>query len=160
MDRSKSEAIEYWLETLATNQLAVFTSLDMHHSSATDALLAAHYSLQVVQVGRNLGEWLLSAEPGRCTFAAEQWILDQCREVNDHRLMFTGIDILFHPNLDGMSTRRIDPLSLFHRASRLAPVVVMWPGSFDGLILKYAEPTHNHYRSWRQPSGYIRDMNV
>jgi len=35
--------------------------------------------------------------------------------------------------------------------SRVARMVVAWPGSYLDDVLAYAVPDHSHYRTWRKP---------
>lgn len=154
-----SEAIEEWLEPNEQHRLAIIASLEVEHLIGHAAALEHGDSMRVVQVGRNLTEVLLAVETGRRAIAAEQRVLQHCRAAQGAPVVFARVDLLFHPQLDGRGASRLDPLVLFQRVSRVTPVLVMWPGSFDGTTLKYAVPEHRHYRHWTSPSAYIIDAN-
>jgi hypothetical protein len=65
--------------------------------------------------------------------------------------VMTNVDILFHPYLDRDTGFILNPLELFVRASRVAPIIAIWPGIYDDEILHYAVPSHYHHRYWRKP---------
>jgi len=57
--------------------------------------------------------------------------------------------LLFDPALE------LDTLRLLCDVSRVARMVVTWPGSYRDDVLAYAVPDHSHYRTWRRPEVSI-----
>lgn len=49
------------------------------------------------------------------------------------------IEILFDPQL------RLDPLKSLQQIARRHSLLVVWPGTYDGRYLTYAEPSHPEY---------------
>ena len=60
-------------------------------------------------------------------------------------LICTEIDLIFEPAL------QLDPLSLLGECSRLARLVVLWPGKCTADRLTYAVPEHSFFRIWPAP---------
>jgi len=111
---------------------------------AADELLST-YGWPRLSVGRELGVVLLSEMPRRRSRTARQWMPTRLREMAPGPVLCTEIDLLFD------STLELDPLSLMRDVSRVARMVVTWPGSYLDGVLAYAVPDHSHYRTWRKP---------
>jgi len=93
---------------------------------------------------------LLSETPQRRSRAARQWMKTHLREMSPDPILCTNIDLLFGLTLE------LDPLRLMRDASRVARLVVAWPGSYVNDVLAYAVPDHSHYRTWRKPEVLIK----
>ena len=155
MDRSTSAAIEAWLTVHDAQPLAIVVTLGIQAIPTFAESIRQRFAFPSAHVGSELGEVLLDSKPGRRIRDVERWLVGQCREANDRPLLLTDVDLLFHPNLDPGSSARLDQLALFTKASRMCPLLVLWPGEFDGSTLSYAVPEHGHYRYWRNPQAHI-----
>ena len=94
--------------------------------------LMTTYAWPRLSVGRELAAALLSEPPAQRPQAARRWLetrLGEMVEAGDDPVLCTEIDLLFEPAL------RLDPLRLLRDASRVARIVVIWPGSYDGDVL-------------------------
>ena len=117
--------------------------------------LTATYTWPRLSVGRELAAALLSEPPARRPQATRRWLearLCEMVSAGDEIVLCTEIDLLFEPAL------HLDPLRLLRDASRVARIVVVWPGSYDGDVLAYAVPAHSHYRTWRRPDVLIKQL--
>ncbi len=111
---------------------------------AVDELLST-YGGPRLSVGRELSAALLSEMPRRRSRTARQWMPTRLRGMAPGPVLCTEIDLLFDPALE------LDPLRLLCDVSRVARMVVAWPGSYRRDVLAYAAPDHSHYRTWRKP---------
>jgi hypothetical protein len=103
------------------------------------------YSWPHLSLGRELGAVLLSETPQRRARSARQWLPVRLGEMTPGPALCTEIDLLFEPTLE------LDPLRLLSDVSRIARLVVLWPGHYTDDALTYAVPEHSHYRAWRRP---------
>ena len=109
--------------------------------------LIGRHSWPALSLGLLLGEALLHVVPERRSAEVQHVIVGALRQPAPGPVVLTNIDILFEPALS------LDPLRLLRDLSRVAPIIVTWPGSFVDGVLAYAtaDPPHAHYRAWRQP---------
>ena len=107
------------------------------------------YGWPRLSVGRELSAVLLSEMPRRRSRTARRWMPTRLREMAAGPVLCTGIDLLFDPALE------LDTLRLLCDVSRVARMVVTWPGSYRDDVLAYAVPDHSHYRTWRKPGVSI-----
>ena len=112
--------------------------------SAKDELTST-YNWPRLSIGRELGAVLLSEMPQRRSRAACRWLPARLGEMAPGPVLCTEIDLLFEPTLE------LDPLRLLSDVSRIARLVVLWPGCYADDVLTYAAPEHSHYRAWRRP---------
>jgi len=155
MDRAGTRAVEDWLAAETIGRVLIVASLDVSTLDQIAEQFTAHGGVDRIRVGRDLGNALLGARPGRRAREAERWLRDRCLRDAGHPVLLTEIDILFHDELDGGASERLDPLALFNQTSRLTPIAVVWPGMYDGETLGYAVPGHGHYRHWHRPAAQI-----
>ena len=111
--------------------------------------LACYRNWPVLCVGSALSAPLISISPRQRSRTAQLLLRRRLDEAAPGPLMCTDIDLLFEPTL------QLDPLALFRRASRSLPLIVAWPGHYDGGVLSYAVPEHAHYRTWPDPQVRI-----
>ena len=114
--------------------------------------LAQDAAWPLVSVGEALADELLTEPPARWPRAAQRAIRQFVTGVRNPVVLYR-IDIMFEPQL------RLDPLVTFRETSRAIPLVVAWPGHYDGGILTYATPEHAHYRTWRDPQVGILPLH-
>jgi hypothetical protein len=95
-----------------------------------------------LSIGAELSATLLSVAPQQRARAAHAALFEIVRLLAPGPLLCTDIDLLFEPSL------ALDPLRLLRDTSRLATLIVLWPGTASGGTLAYAVPSHTHYRSW------------
>ena len=109
--------------------------------------LVAQYGWPVLSLGTVLSEALHPLVPERRPGQVQRVVMGAVQGRAPGPVLVTDIDILFEPSLS------LDPLRLLRETSRLAPLVVTWPGSFVQGVLAYAtaDPPHAHYRAWRRP---------
>lgn len=113
--------------------------------------LARDASWPLISVGAALSSELLTASPARWSRAARHGLRQLLSDVGPGPTVLLHVDLLFEPAL------RLDPLAIFRDTSRSVPLVVAWPGDYDGSTLSYAVPEHAHYRTWRDPQvGVLR----
>lgn len=98
--------------------------------------------LSILDIGRELGIFLLDVPQGERTRAIRHWFDQQVDTCERPPLVCCHIDFLFLPVLN------LDPLTMFRQAARRTKLVVLWPGEFSGRTLSYAVPGHKHYRTW------------
>ncbi len=108
---------------------------------ALDDMIHAR-SLSVLDVGKELGKFLLDVPQAERTRAIRHWFEHQIDESEPGPLVCKHIDFLFLPIMD------LDPFVMFRQASRRTKLFVLWPGEWSGKTLAYAVPGHNHYRTW------------
>jgi len=108
-----------------------------------DSLLAG-YRWPVLSIGATLGAALLSVAPQQRPRKTHTALVDAVRPHAPGPLLCLDTDLLFEPSL------ALDPLRLLRDTSRLATLVVLWPGSTTSGELAYAVPSHAHYRTWNR----------
>lgn len=112
--------------------------------SAMDDLVS-RYGWPGVPVSTRLAEALLRVPYADRPRNVSQILRNVAEGIDAEVLLFHEIDLLFEPSL------AVDPLAILRSISRIRPLVVTWPGSFDGGMLSYAVPEHAHYRTWSKP---------
>ena len=82
--------------------------------------------------------------------AATKCIEDILRQYTTEKiLLFSRFEILFLPEL------QIDPVRLFEAISKEQTIILLWPGTYDGGVLSYAEPWHREYREYASLDAVI-----
>ena len=114
------------------------------------AEISSRYALEAIHIGAELSAALIEVTPQQRPSVAHHWLTDRLRQGSRGPIIYGGIDLLFEPAL------RLDPFALFKNASRLSPVIVLWPGTYHEGVLAYAVPEHQHYRTWRELGSEIR----
>lgn len=99
----------------------------------------------IISLDGELSRPLLDLVISRRETEARELVLRVVQRYVPGPLVCVDIDALFEPQL------ALDPLSLLKEASRQAPLVVAWSGSFLDSTLTYAVPEHDHYHVWRHP---------
>jgi hypothetical protein len=122
----------------------LLTQTDVGRLNAADRYLSDRFGWPVLSISDQLGAVLLSVAPKRRSRIAGQAAADAIGQLAPGPVVCSHIDLLFEPALE------LDPLRLLREASRLAPMVVLWPGQYQARVLSYAVPEHAHYRTWRQ----------
>jgi hypothetical protein len=74
---------------------------------------------------------------------------DIVREERSDVVLLDNIELLFAAELAQ------DPLRLLQALSRNRTIVAVWPGTFDGKTLTYAEPAHPEARRYSAPQAVI-----
>jgi len=151
MDRAGTRAVEGWLAAETIGRVLIVASPDIGTLDQVAAQFTDHGRGERIRVGRDLGNALLGLRPGRRAREAERWLRARCQRGAGHPVLLTEIDLLFHSKLDGGASAQLDPLALFIQTSRLTPIVVVWPGMYDGETLGYAAPGHAHPGADRRP---------
>ena len=98
--------------------------------------------LSILDIGKELGIFLLDVPQGERTRAIRHWFDQQVDTCERPPLGCCHIDFLFLP------VWNLDPLTMFRQAARRIKLVVLWPGEFADRTLSYAVPGHKHYRTW------------
>lgn len=111
--------------------------------------LAGDSDYTLFDVGSTLSAELLHIPARHRSFRTSRWLADKIRFADGDVLVLENNDLLFEPSLG------LDPLALFVRYSRTKRIIVLWPGIYDGNILSYAVPEHEHYRKWKNPQGVV-----
>lgn len=124
----------------------------MAQLTATLTLLQEAYRWPRIVLGRELSAALLATAPAAWPQTATRWIEQHVRQAAPGPVLLSEIDLVFEPRL------QLDPLRLFCRVGRYAPLVILWPGNYADDTLTYATPEHAHYRVWRRPEIAIFQM--
>jgi hypothetical protein len=66
-------------------------------------------------------------------------------------------DVVLLDNIEMLFATELaqDPLRLVQGLSRNRTIVAAWPGTYDGLALKYAEPGHPEFRKYMAPDAVM-----
>jgi hypothetical protein len=140
-------AVDQFLTARPYYPCCLLVHRDVKHLEQASIYLASRYQWPVLSVGTVVSEALLHSPPDRRPSEAHRIVKNAVQQRLPGPVLCTDIDILFEPTL------RLDPLRLLRDTSRIAPVIVTWPGSFINGILAYATavPPHAHYRDWPRP---------
>ena len=144
-------AITDFRRTSHTCLLLVHPAVSRLEDAANELLLV--YDWTRLSVGRELSPVLLAEIPQRRSRAVRQWMKTHLREMSPGPVLCTNVDLLFDPTL------KLDPLRLMRDVSRVTRLVATWPGSYVDDVLAYAVPGHSHYRIWRKPEVFIKDLD-
>jgi hypothetical protein len=119
---------------------------DVRHLAETVELATGRYGWPVLSLGTLISEALRGVDQGHWPAEAQRIVRLAVQQLNPGPILCTDIDILFEPQLS------LDPLRLLRETSRLAHLVVLWPGGYTGGVLHYAtiDPPHAHYRTWER----------
>lgn len=107
--------------------------------------LQARYAWPTLSIGTTLSEALLSLAPHQRSGVVHTAFQTAVQRLLPGPILCRDIDLLFEPML------AIDPLRLLRDTSRIAPLVVLWPGACSNGALSYARPEHARYRVWGRP---------
>lgn len=100
------------------------------------------FNWPMLSVGTALSSALLAVPAQHRSRIAHTTLADLVKPFGPVPLLCHDIDLLFEPSLG------LNPLQLLKELSRVAALVVLWPGDVDAKNLWYAAPSHAHYRSW------------
>jgi hypothetical protein len=138
-------------------------------SQPYDCLLLVHPHIQVLEstadeiqgpgichlnVSRELSAALMSVSASERSRFSQKWVIDSVSSFQSGPVLCTFPDLLFDQSLE------IDPLTLFRKAARINPLIVMWPGEYLANTLSYAVPGHHHFRIWRLSDSLLRQPVV
>lgn len=147
-EQAKLETVGDEVAHLLASQLyypcVLLTQADVGWLDAAGRTLAERFGWPVLSVGDQLSAALLDVASRRRPRVAGQALAEAVGRLAPGPIVCSHIDLLFEPTLE------LDPLRLLREASRLAPMVVLWPGQYQARVLSYAVPEHAHYRMWRQ----------
>ncbi len=122
----------------------LLTHTDVGRLRAADDFLALRFGWPELSIGQQVSAALLGVAPRRWPRMVGQAMSHAISSLAPGPILCGDIDLLFEPALE------LDPLRVLREASRLAPLVVLWPGEYQARVLSYAVPEHTHYRTWRQ----------
>lgn len=122
---------------------------DVHNLEQVANDLLQNYGWPRLSIGAGLVDALLTRMPVDRPRCANQWLHERVVALAPGPVLCSEIDLLFEPSL------ALDPLRLLREVSRIARLVVAWPGEYRDNVLTYAVPVHHHYRSWRRPDVLI-----
>jgi hypothetical protein len=147
-EHARLQTVGDQLAHLLANQLyypcVLLTQTDVSRLDAAGRDLSQRFGWPVLSVGEQLSAALLDVAPRRRPHMAGQAVDDAIRRLAPGPIVCSHIDLLFEPALE------LDALWLLREASRLAALVVLWPGQYQARVLSYAVPEHAHYRAWRR----------
>ncbi len=117
----------------------------------TEALqtLAAEKGWPRVNVNLHLAERLLELTQKQRAIRTAIILDDLVRGCGSDVVLLDNLEILFAPQLAQ------DPLRLLQGISRNQSLVAVWPGSYDGAVLTYAEPCHPEAKRYSNPGALI-----
>lgn len=141
--------LQFALDRFLADRLYNPCCLLVHHDTATleqvSGTIASANRWPLLSLDSTLSQPLLDAAGRRHGLEARELMIQKTQRYAPGPLLCVDIDVLFEPQLD------LDPLALLKEMSRMAVLVVAWPGSIADGILTYAAPEHAHHRVWRQP---------
>ena len=146
------QGLEAALETFlaySPQPCLLLASVDVARLDVTVEALQTTYDWPLFAVGRELSPVLWAEAVTRRGNRAARWLEHTVRTQVSGPVLVTGIALLFEPAL------QLDPLALLCRVGRYVPLIVAWPGTYDGDLLTYAVPEHAHYRVWRKPAALV-----
>lgn len=147
-EQAKLEGIGSQIVRLLAGQLVypcvLLTYTDVRRLRVVSDLLAQRFDWPELSIGQRVSAALLGVAPRRWPRLAGQAMVDAVDSLAPGPILCGDIDLLFEPALE------LDPLRLLRETSRLASLVVLWPGAYRERVLGYAVPEHAHYRTWRQ----------
>jgi hypothetical protein len=106
--------------------------------------LSVHFPVVSIGVGLSL------ALDENESLNIQDWFLHHPHLSPQLPTLLSEADILFHPSL------HLDPIQLFRIIAHAFPIMVLIPGTYENGTLAYAEPSHAHYRTWRD----LSDMTI
>jgi len=117
-------------------------------AGAVKELLQA-YGWPYLSIGAELADVLLAEMPAHRPRRVDRWMRERAGALSPGPVLCSEIALLFEPSL------ALDPLRMLRETSRVARLVVAWPGEYRDNVLTYAVPAHRHYRAWRGPDVLI-----
>lgn len=146
--------LEPFLVTRPYYPCCVLAHPDIRCLQQINATLRDQYSWLGLSIGTALSAALRSVAPPQRAGAVYAALAQAIRPLLPGPILCTDIDLLFEPML------ALDPLRLLRDTSRLAPLVVLWPGTVSAARLTYAVPQHAHYRSWSRPDVMVVSLEA
>ncbi|MHB1414624.1 MAG: BREX-3 system P-loop-containing protein BrxF [Chloroflexota bacterium] len=143
------DAIAHFLRSPGYQPCLLVVSEDISRLDRASAGLSTEYGWPRLSIGRELSAVLISEPSQRRGPAAQNAFESMLATMTPGPVSCTEIGLLFEPQLT------LDPLALLRQSSRVAPLVVAWPGSYADGVLAYAVPAHAHYRTWSWPEVQI-----
>lgn len=111
--------------------------------------IAARHCWPRVNVNLRISEKLLELTHRQRAVRLAGILEDIVREERSDVVLLDNIELLFAAELAQ------DPLRLLQALSRNRTIVAVWPGTFDGKTLTYAEPAHPEARRYSAPQAVI-----
>ncbi len=111
--------------------------------------LAAREGYALYSLSPDLSHRLLEVPPAQRTHEVPRILRERIAAFPSGILLVDRIELLFAPAL------RLNPLRLLRELSRIRPLVVAWPGSYQDDVLTYAVQDHPEFRSYLRPEVYI-----
>ncbi len=137
-------AVERFLTTKPLYPCLVLAHPEIPRLRQITESLISLYHWPTLSVGCHLSGQLLSVAPSWRSAESPRAFNQAVRHLAPGPVLCTDVDLLFEPVL------ALDALRVFRDASRIAPLVVLWPGTLTAGRLVYAQPTHEHYRFWKR----------
>lgn len=153
MQRTQLQLVlDQFLATRSYYPCCILAHTDVRQLQQAADFVLACYHWPLLSIGTALSAALLSMAPPQRARAAHTTLVDAIRPLAPGPLIIIDIDLLFEPSL------ALEPLRLLRDMSRLATLIVFWPGAVNGDTLSYAVPIHHHHRSWSRidlPAGNV-----
>lgn len=111
--------------------------------------LAARHGWPRVNVNLSLSQTLLDLTQRQRATRVAGVLGGIVSETGSEVVLLDNIELLFAEALSQ------DPLRLLQSLSRNRTIVAAWPGSFDGVLLTYAEPGHPEARRYQSPQAMV-----
>jgi hypothetical protein len=133
----------------ASPPLLLLVGMDMHLSAALHHLQTVTQAPSL-SVGRELGLPLLELSPRERMRTVGRTFRALLRPYHQQMVLLDRTALLFLPEL------HLNPLQLLSDTSRtICPLVVAWPGQWDGKTLTYAYPGHPEYQRLVHPEALV-----
>ncbi len=129
-------------DVLDLHALTVLVSPHMRELRRAEEDLRATRGWPALSVNRLVAGALLGQPQHRWPLIVEDALAGALAPMPEAPVLLTDISLLHEPRL------ALDPLALLRRLTAQHTLVVLWPGSCDGMRLCYATPQHSHYRAW------------
>jgi hypothetical protein len=137
-------AVDRFLAAQPVYPCGVLAHLTISRLEQVAGLLAAWYGRPPLSLGEWMSRALLPVAAADWPYAARAALLEAIQGQPAGVVVCTHIDILFEPRL------MLNPLRLLLDMSRVAPLLVLWPGEAAHGLLHYtgSDGRHAHHRAW------------
>jgi hypothetical protein len=134
-------ALKSTIDSVGTryHRLAFLVGMGSDERSDTLAALAGEYDWPTVNLGTAFSQQLLDIPHRHRATSAPQILADLLDGIGGDILLLDHVEVLFSPDLAQ------DPVMSLQGLSRNRTLVVSWPGTNDGVVLSYGEPSHPEY---------------
>ncbi|HHY42304.1 MAG TPA: BREX-3 system P-loop-containing protein BrxF [Thermoanaerobacterales bacterium] len=135
-------------------QLLIIAGSNSKKKSLLLKLLTKDHNFFYINLNLELAQRLMTIPVHERPLLVSQCIDEIVKEINEERLIFDHIEILFEKPL------KVNPLALLKNVSRYKKLVTIWSGEIRDDVLTYAKPGHPEYvKYYIEPDFTALDIN-